>query len=340
MPPKLILIVLTVAAVGGGGYYYVNYETTIHHAEDGSFDRVEITRRAAEPGDQTHSPATVDRSQQISEAGGASIRIATFNFGGLDDVKLNNRLVVAVLVRVISQFDLVAVQDIRANNRGVLAKLLREMNAAGGSFDYAVCPSTTSDPVGNYSAFIFRKASVEVDHNTVQSVNDPKNLFSHRPLVGSFRAKGPSKAEAFTFTLVNVHNEPETSEAEVNLLDDVYRALLEDGRKEDDVILLGDFGGDGIDLGELTAVPGLAASITHTPTTTRGTRLADNVIFSRRATVEFTGLSGVVDIMRQCDLTIQEAMAVSDHVPVWAEFSRYEGGQPGYVAEKPGRTSR
>jgi len=26
---------------------------------------------------------------------------------------------------------------------------------------------------------------------------------------------------------------------------------------------------------------------------------------------------------------------VSDHMPVWAEFSAYEGGQPGRIASRP-----
>jgi deoxyribonuclease-1-like protein len=342
MPAKLILIVLAVAAVGGGGYFYVNFETTVHYAEDGALELIEITPRTAEPNSDSESAATSDGSsaRAIAKAGGRTIRIATFNLGRLDDVKLGNRLVADVLVHVIAKFDLVAVQDIHAENRGVLVKLLREINTAGGNFDYAVCPSTTADPVGHYSAFLFNKASVEVDHHTVQSVNDPNNRFSHKPLVGSFRAVGPKKAEAFTFTLVNVHNEPDNAQTELNLLDDVYRKLLEDGRQEDDIILLGDFGSDGNELGELNNVTDLAAAITHTPTTTRGTRLADNILFNRRSTIEFTGLSGVLDMMREHDLTVQQAMAISDHLPVWAEFSRYEGGQPGYVASKSGRTTR
>ena len=36
--------------------------------------------------------------------------------------------------------------------------------------------------------------------------------------------------------------------------------------------------------------------------------------------------------MRECDLSMQAALEVSEHLPVWAEFSVYEGGQPGHVA--------
>ena len=79
----------------------------------------------------------------------------------------------------------------------------------------------------------------------------------------------------------------------------------------------------------------LLAAISGTPTTTRGTRLADNIVFDRRATSEYTYRSGVVDLMRQFTLTLREAAEVSEHLPVWAEFSVYEGGQAGQVAAKP-----
>jgi hypothetical protein len=59
--------------------------------------------------------------------------------------------------------------------------------------------------------------------------------------------------------------------------------------------------------------------------------LADNILFDRRATVEYTGRCGVVDLIRELDLTPQAALEISEHLPVWAEFSSYENGQRGHV---------
>jgi hypothetical protein len=39
--------------------------------------------------------------------------------------------------------------------------------------------------------------------------------------------------------------------------------------------------------------------------------------------------------MREFDLTMQQAQEISEHLPVWAEFSSYEGGQKGYVPPAP-----
>ena len=52
-------------------------------------------------------------------------------------------------------------------------------------------------------------------------------------------------------------------------------------------------------------------------------------IVDRMATVEFTGSAGVLDLMERFDLTKEQALAISDHFPIWAEFSIHEGGQPG-----------
>ena len=73
------------------------------------------------------------------------------------------------------------------------------------------------------------------------------------------------------------------------------------------------------------------AAVNGVPSTTRGTRLADNILFDRRATVEYTGRSGVLDMIHELDLTPQEALEVSEHLPVWAEFSSYENGQASHV---------
>jgi hypothetical protein len=35
-------------------------------------------------------------------------------------------------------------------------------------------------------------------------------------------------------------------------------------------------------------------------------------------------------------LTLEQALQVSDHLPVWAEFSAYESAAPGRVAGRPG----
>src|SRR5262249_14430719 len=155
--------------------------------------------------------------------------------------------------------------------------------------------------------------------------------FQRPPLVASFRIRGPPPKEAFTFTLIDVHTMPDEAQAEVNALAQVYRAVQHDGRGEDDIILLGDFNADEKKFGAFKQFPNVGWVISGVPTNTKQTHTYDNLIFDRAATSEFTGRGGVFDIMRQFNLTQEQALEVSDHFPVWAEFSSYEGGAAGRV---------
>jgi hypothetical protein len=120
----------------------------------------------------------------------------------------------------------------------------------------------------------------------------------------------------------------------------VYAAARRDPLGEDDVILLGDLNVDEKHLGGLARLPDVAWVVTGVPTTTRGTAAYDNILFHRRATVEFTGRAGVIDLMRAYNLTREQAIEVSDHLPVWAEFSIFENGQPQRMVQDAPATVR
>ena len=53
----------------------------------------------------------------------------------------------------------------------------------------------------------------------------------------------------------------------------------------------------------------------------------DNLVFAQNATVEFTGQGGVFDFLSAYNLPLADANAISQHMPVWAEFSTVEGDQ-------------
>ncbi len=118
----------------------------------------------------------------------------------------------------------------------------------------------------------------------------------------------------------------------------MFAAVQRNG--EDDVILLGDLNVDHYHLGELGQLPGIAYVISGQTTNTRGTKSYDNILFSRHTTTEYTGRFGVFDLMAEFDLTRDEALDVSDHLPVWAEFSARESGVAGPMASRPGMPVR
>ena len=219
----------------------------------------------------------------------------------------------------------------RGKNQGVLVRLIEQINAATGrTYDFATCPTQQRDALEHYSAFVFDRERIDVDRTTVHFVEDRLGRFRIKPLVGSFRVRGPDPAEAFTFTLINVEIDPDRTRRRIGPAGrGLSRRARQIARKEDDIILLGDLESDDQHLGQLGKLLGVTPLLSGVPTTTRGTQLLDNILLDRRATCEFTGRVEVVDMMREFELTMPEALEISEHLPVWAEFSVYEGGAGG-----------
>ncbi len=266
---------------------------------------------------------------------GETIRVATFNIQVFGTSKSQKPAVMDILARIVRQFDIVAVQEIRAIDQDILPNFVELINAPGLYYDYVIGPRLGRTVSKEQYAFIFNQATIEVDRQQLYTVNDPEDLLHREPLVGWFRARGPAPEQAFTFSLINIHTDPDETDQELDILDDVFRVVQRDGRGEDDVILLGDLNVDDRHLGQLGQVSGITWTISGVPTNTRGTAQYDNILFDSRATQEFTGRAGVFDFMRQYNLTIDEANEVSDHLPIWAEFSVFEGGRIGQVATRP-----
>lgn len=325
MPRKFTLVLIVAALAAGGYWFFKNFE--VH-----GLDHVYITRRgatAAPDVEQTVNVPPPDRA-------GGTIRIASFNIQVFGESKLAKTEVMHVLAEVVRRFDVVAIQEIRSSTQDIMPRFLQLINAEGGSYDFVIGPRLGRTSSKEQYAFVFNRASVELVPGSVYTVDDPDDRLHREPLVAGFSVRGPPAAQAFTFTLIDIHTDPDEVVKELDALDDVYRAVRDDGRHEDDVILLGDLNTDDAHLGELGQMPYLMAAISKTPSNTRGTKLYDNLIFDRRATSEFTGRSGVLNLMHEYQLSLQQALEVSDHFPVWGEFSVYEGGHGGTVAAVPG----
>ncbi|MBN1590055.1 MAG: endonuclease/exonuclease/phosphatase [Pirellulales bacterium] len=318
---KVILVSIVLAAAGGTYYFLTNYDVSRQEGH------VVISRRKVVPAALPETPGL-----PVTEPNRKTIRLATFNLGPLDRNKLGSPLIAAHLATLIRDFDVVAVQNIRASNQGVVRDLVRYVNTIGDNYDFAVAPEVGTEPIQSYSAILFDAGRVEVDRSTVHSVEDPAGRLRYPPLTALFRVRGPAPEEAFTFLLINVQVDLNQVDMELDLLDDVYFAVQGSQPAEDDVILLGHLNTDDRRFGQLGRIPHLGWAVSNTVSTTRGTRLVDNILFNRRATTELTGRSGVVDLVKRLNLNIDEASMVAEHMPVWVELSVFEGGQAGRIA--------
>jgi deoxyribonuclease-1-like protein len=209
------------------------------------------------------------------------------------------------------------------------------VNADGRHYyDYVIGPRLGRSNSKEQYAFIYDTTAVEVNRQSIYTVNDPQDLLHREPLVAMFRTRGPAPQEAFTFVLVNIHTDPDETDEELDTMADVYRAVRQASGGEDDIIILGDLNVDDRHLGRLGEIPGVRPIVTKVFTNTRQTALYDNFIVHQPSTTEFTGRWGVFDIRQLVNppLTVDQALQVSDHLPIWAEFSAYESAAPGRVA--------
>jgi hypothetical protein len=318
-PYKLIFLI----ALGAGAWYFFT------HFRVQGWEGLKLQSRSGTPAAQ--APGTPPPPPQNR----TTLRVATINFGPLDEQKLAKPPFGGRIAQIVRLYDVVALQDIQAKDLGVLVKLVEAVNAPGRHYDFAAAPHVGRVPVERYLAFVFDAQTVQIDRRSVTLVDDRSRQFCNVPLVASFRARGPAENEAFTFTVINVQTPADRVAAELPLMAAAFRAARDGGRGEDDILLAGEIGADEGHLKDLGRLPNLATAAQGLPTTTQGGRAVDNILFDRQATMEFTYRSGVADLARELGCSPQEAADVSEHLPVWAEFTLVEGGQSGNVAAKP-----
>ena len=281
----------------------------------------ELRQRLHLPGAGTH----LSSAPPVARTGNA-IRIASFNIQVFGEKKLDKPEVAERLARIVRYFDVVAVQEIRAKGQDLLPRFVAMINAEGAHYDYVLGPRLGRTNSKEQYAYIYDAASLECDRENVYTIDDPDDLLHREPLVAGFRVRGPPPEEAFTFTLIDIHTDPDEAQAELDVLDDVFRAVRNDGRGEDDIILLGDLNADDHHLGELGQLPYVTWVISGVPTNTHCSKLCDNILFDSRPTVEYLGQAGVFDLMGEFHIAMERALEISDHLPIWAEFSLREGG--------------
>jgi deoxyribonuclease-1-like protein len=265
-----------------------------------------------------------DVRQVGAPASGETIRIAAFNIQVFGVTKMGKPHVMDVLAEVMRQFDVIAIQEIRAIDQTLMPRFIDMVNSDGSQYDYVIGPRLGRTSSKEQYAFVYNTRTIHLNRDWVYTIDDPDDRIHREPMVANFRVRGPPPDEAFTFTLINIHTDPDEVPSELEALADVFRAVQQDGSGEDDVILLGDFNTHEHRLGSLADIPNIKWAITGMTTNTRASRAYDNILFDRVATSEYTGRFGVMNLMREFGLTLEEALEVSDHYPVWAEFSVYE----------------
>ncbi len=303
-----------------------------------SLDLGSLTAQLGGKDDPTTTITPVRLDQSAARAPDR-IRIATFNIQNFGEKKASNANVMQALAKIVSNFDLVAIQEVQSPQAMPIAKLVDLINRSGLQYD-----ATLSEPIGRTThreqyGFVWDTQRMRIIPDSTYVVMDGDGTSSpdrmHRePMVASFETRVPAAQgrAPFRFTVINGHTDPDevTTKGELNemnVLDDVFVRVrdYEYGRRgEEDVFMVGDLNVDVAHLGELGQIPGMYSIAGNTPTNTAGTKTYDHILMDRNTTAEFSGVFGVIDYERDLGLTPEQAAMVSDHRPVWGEFSVFE----------------
>ena len=255
-----------------------------------------------------------------------TIRVASFKMNAESSIQ-SDPSAMQVLTHLCSQFDIVAFQEINGRSDAWLAELGKNVAAATqGAVQFRALSDRSKIEMGQPQfAILFNTNALTLDQSQWYSVNDPDNLLAREPLVGWFRTRGIPTDEAFTFTLANIQLDNHRPDLELAYVGELFRAIRNDGRGEDDVIIVGNFNAGDRGLSPLRKKAGLNWVVFDMPTSTDKAHQFDNLVFSPTATVEFTGQGGVLDFLAAYNLKYDQAIAISEHMPIWAEFSATEG---------------
>ncbi|WP_231603480.1 endonuclease/exonuclease/phosphatase family protein [Neorhodopirellula pilleata] len=324
----------------------VSSSTQTWHPTEYSSARAPNPSIPSQPGAVGTFPKTTDTPSGVSPVslnlpGGSfswksptTIRIATFNIQMFGEKKSSDPAIMAQLAAIFAQFDVVAVQEIRGDPEVPIGRLMQAIAKLGGRYQAIHGPPLGRSSQTECYGFVWDQTRVSLVPDSNYVVDDPVDRMHREPMIASFQTTfSPADArQPFRFTLMNVHTDPDevsgiTGENELNVLDDVFQSVRNFEYEicgEDDFIMLGDLNVDVGGLKQLGEIPGVVSLVGDVPTNTRKTKTYDHLLLDSRVTTEYVRRSGVMDLESFLGIDMEAATKVSDHLPVWAEFSVHE----------------
>jgi endonuclease/exonuclease/phosphatase family metal-dependent hydrolase len=251
-----------------------------------------------------------------------TIIVGSFNMERLGPSKLGDQWVMERFAEIIRQFDVIALQEITSNDQRTLPILVELVNQSGGRYSYTISPRIGRQSTGYYEqyGYVFDTSRIQSSPKVSYVVADEADVLHREPFCGRFQTITPG-AQPFSFTLISIHTDPDEISHELDVLADVYRSVRQYEYPEDDIMLLGDLNAPPKGLRSLGQIPELVPIIQNVFTNTAQSKTLDNILVDRVQTREFTGRAGIISLEKMFSLQTKDAGRISDHVPVWAEFT-------------------
>jgi endonuclease/exonuclease/phosphatase family metal-dependent hydrolase len=253
------------------------------------------------------------------------VKIVSFNLRRFDNAKAANRKTAGFMASLLRDADVAALQEgLKVSEAAV--REFAELTGANRGVVVGPAQGRNAFYRENY-IFLYNKDRVTLVATAVYP--DEAKTFERPPMAAYFRAAG------FDFIVVNCHIKPD--ETTVQTTEEIAK-LPEAARyfarlwQENDLFIVGDLNADGAYYDEenlAQTFPKNAWTIIvgndcDTTVSANNTFTYDRFIISKSADEDWTGAWGVIrfDAWNECrDITSNPGVDISDHYPVWAEFS-------------------
>ncbi|XP_053550483.1 deoxyribonuclease-1-like [Bombina bombina] len=258
----------------------------------------------------------------------SALNIGAFNIQAFGDTKINNAQVASVLMKILPRYDIVLIQEVRDADLSAVKILMNKLNCLGSGevFSYVVSDQLGRDTYKERYLFVYRNDHVAVldsyhyhDHNMYTQ----EDTFSREPFVVLVRSLNTDIPD---FALVPLHSAPKDAVCEIDALYDVYEDVIQKF-ETNNIIFLGDFNADcsyvkSADWSKirLRNDEQLSWLIPDSIDTTAGNTdcAYDRIVVSGeelQCTIK-PNSAKVFNFQNEYGLTLEEALAVSDHYPV------------------------
>jgi len=254
-----------------------------------------------------------------------TIKVAAFNIQIFGRAKREKEDIMAILVNITRQFDLVLIQEIRDSSETTAPLFLDMINdAEGPEYAYVRSPRLGRTSSKEAYAYFYNTETVTHAEGSDHIYNDTDDVFEREPYIATFSSGG------FDFTLVGIHTKPDDAPQEIGNLTLVIASILAADPDEGDVIILGDLNADGNYFNEDTTSNPLQApdyywTVTDEMDTMTKTDWTYDRIILLNATYSHEYVDGSTQVYHFDEVygITDEGLVwdVSDHYPVYAEFS-------------------
>ena len=278
-----------------------------------------------EPTSEPDDEPTSEPDDEPAPEEPSTIKVAAFNIQIFGRAKREKEYVMAILVNITRQFDLVLIQEIRDSSETTAPLFLEKINEAEGpEYAYVRSPRLGRTSSKEAYAYFYNTETVTHEEGSDHVYNDTDDVFEREPYIATFSSGG------FDFTLVGIHTKPDDAPQEIGNLTLVVASVLAEDPDEADVIILGDLNADGSYFDEEgTSNPLQAPEYRWAVTDEMDTMTKTDWTYDRIILLDDTYSHEYVDGSVQVyyfdqvyGITDMELVwDVSDHYPVYAEYA-------------------